>query len=94
MISSPETTTPIEPLRRLLAKVRREARTWVWVESLAALAVAAAVIFWATLATDSSHADGRTKTPTGTTSGIRKVAVLFCNGRAKVAQVRSGGGIK
>ena len=52
MISSPEATAPIEPLRRLLAKVRREARTWVWVESLATLAVAAAVIFWATLATD------------------------------------------
>lgn len=51
MISSPE-AAPIEPLRRLLAKVRREARAWVWVESLAALALAAAVIFWATLGLD------------------------------------------
>jgi hypothetical protein len=41
-----------EPLRRLLARVRREARAWVWLDSLAAVAVAAAVIFWATLGLD------------------------------------------
>ena len=43
---------PTEPLRRLLAKVRREARAWVWIESLAAVTVAAVVIFWATLGLD------------------------------------------
>jgi len=53
MMASPRSAaTPIEPLRRLLAKVRREARVWIWVESLAALAVVAAVIFWATLGID------------------------------------------
>jgi hypothetical protein len=49
-------TTPpdaaIEPLLRLLARVRREARAWVWIESLAVLAIAAAAIFWTTLALD------------------------------------------
>lgn len=44
--------TATEPLRRLLARVRREARAWVWVDSMAALAVAAALIFWATLGLD------------------------------------------
>lgn len=52
MISSPQAAAPIEPLRRLLAKVRREARAWVWAESLATLALAAAAIFWATLGLD------------------------------------------
>ncbi|MFM7137283.1 MAG: hypothetical protein ACKO1M_09490, partial [Planctomycetota bacterium] len=50
--ASESSPAPIEPLRRLLARVRREARAWVWVESLAALALAAAVIFWATLGLD------------------------------------------
>jgi hypothetical protein len=42
----------IEPLLRLLARVRREARAWVWIESLGVLAIAAAAIFWTTLALD------------------------------------------
>ena len=46
------TVASIEPLRRLLARVRREARAWVWIESLAAVVGAAAVIFWATLGLD------------------------------------------
>lgn len=47
-----ESAAPIESLRRLLARVRREARAWVWVESLAGIALAAAGIFWATLGLD------------------------------------------
>lgn len=50
------TATPsapaIEPLLRMLADVRRRARTWIWVESLAWVALAAAAAFWATLAFD------------------------------------------
>lgn len=42
----------LEPLARLLARVRREARAWVWIESLALLAAAAAAIFWGSLALD------------------------------------------
>ncbi|MFM8413224.1 MAG: hypothetical protein ACKOCX_00705 [Planctomycetota bacterium] len=42
----------VEPLGRLLARVRREARVWIWVESLALLAVAAAAIFWGSLLLD------------------------------------------
>lgn len=47
-----ESAAPIESLRRLLARVRREARAWVWVESLAGIALVAAGIFWATLGLD------------------------------------------
>lgn len=40
------------PLGRLLAAVRRRTRWWVWVESLAWIAVAAAALFWGTLLVD------------------------------------------
>ena len=39
-------------VRRLLAAVRRRARWWIWVESLAWFALAAAATFWITLAAD------------------------------------------
>lgn len=39
-------------LGRLLAAVRRRTRWWVWVESLAWIAVAAATLFWGTLLVD------------------------------------------
>lgn len=42
----------IEPVRRLLAAVRREARAWVWVESSALLAIAAAGLFAMSLVLD------------------------------------------
>ncbi len=42
----------IEPVLQLLARVRREARLWVWVESLAILAATAAGLVWATLFVD------------------------------------------
>ena len=45
-------TASLEPLARLLARVRREARAWVWIESLGLLAAAAAAIFWGSLALD------------------------------------------
>jgi hypothetical protein len=50
-VTAPSAAT-IEPLMRLLARVRREARAWVWIESLAVLALAAAAIFWTTLSLD------------------------------------------
>ncbi len=40
------------PLVDLLAAVRRQARAWIWVESLAWLAIAATAAFWATLLFD------------------------------------------
>ncbi len=49
---STNTSGSIEPLLQLLARVRRQARAWIWVESLAILTVAAAAIFWTTLAID------------------------------------------
>jgi len=48
----PDIATAIEPLGRLLARVRREARAWVWIESAALLALAAAALFAASLALD------------------------------------------
>jgi len=39
-------------VRRLLAAVRRRALWWIWVESLAWLAIATAAAFWITLAAD------------------------------------------
>jgi hypothetical protein len=45
-------TAAIEPLLRMLADVRRRARTWIWVESLAWVTLAAAAAFWASLAFD------------------------------------------
>ena len=52
MASLPDSTAAIEPVLRLLARVRREARGWVWIESLAILAVAGAAVVWGTLAID------------------------------------------
>ncbi|MCE2726214.1 MAG: hypothetical protein LW698_05470 [Planctomycetaceae bacterium] len=47
------TVTPASgPLRHLLADVRRRARTWIWIESLAWLALLAGGGFWASLAFD------------------------------------------
>lgn len=40
------------PVARLFASVRREARVWVWVESLAVLAVVASAVFWGSLVFD------------------------------------------
>ena len=45
-------TLPGGPLPRMLAAVRRRARAWIWIESLARLAVAAAAAFWVSLAFD------------------------------------------
>jgi len=42
----------VTPLRELLAAVRRRARWWIGVESLASAAIVAAVAFWLTLAGD------------------------------------------
>jgi outer membrane murein-binding lipoprotein Lpp len=52
MATMTDSDAAIEPVLRLLARVRREARLWVWVESLAILALAAAAIVWGTLALD------------------------------------------
>ena len=49
---TPTAPPSIEPLLQLLAAVRRRARAWIWVESLAWVAVAAAAAFWASLAFD------------------------------------------
>jgi hypothetical protein len=45
-------TAAVGAIRRMLAGIRREARKWIWVESLGWLAIAAAAAFWATLAFD------------------------------------------
>lgn len=52
MTSLPDTTTSIESLERLLGRLRREVRIWIWVESLASIALAAVVIVAATLLLD------------------------------------------
>ena len=49
---SPPAAGSIEPVRRMLAAVRRRARLWIWVESLAWLALVAAAAFWLTLLFD------------------------------------------
>lgn len=52
-VAEPRAAPPsIEPLLRMLAAVRRRARAWIWVESLAWVAVAAAAAFWISLAFD------------------------------------------
>lgn len=57
-MTTPHTAAPsqppaaIEPLRRLLARVRRRTRLWIWIESLAWLAILAAAAFWITLLFD------------------------------------------
>jgi hypothetical protein len=48
----PEPAAAIEPVRRLLARVRRRTRLWIWIESLAWLAIVAAAAFWITLLCD------------------------------------------
>ncbi len=50
--AAPDAATQILALRALLEKVRRQTRGWIWVESLAWVAVAAALFFWGTLAID------------------------------------------
>lgn len=42
----------IAPVRRLLADLRRSTRRWIWVESLALVALAGAIVFWGSLAID------------------------------------------
>jgi hypothetical protein len=56
-MSAPSATTAVttaaaDPLGRLLRRVRREARAWVWLESLALVGLATAAIFWGSLAAD------------------------------------------
>jgi hypothetical protein len=52
-VAEPLAAAPsIDPLLRMLAAVRRRARAWIWVESLAWVAVAAAAAFWISLAFD------------------------------------------
>ena len=43
---------PAAPLRVLLAGLRRQTRRWIWIESLGRIGLAAALIFWTTLALD------------------------------------------
>jgi hypothetical protein len=57
--SEPATTPPpqpagadIAPVRRLLADLRRSTRRWIWVESLALVALAGAGVFWGSLGID------------------------------------------
>jgi hypothetical protein len=52
MIAPAATAAATDPLLRLLRRVRREARAWVWLESLATVVLAAAAIFWGSLAAD------------------------------------------
>jgi len=40
------------PLRGLLARLRRNARRWVWIETISLVCLAGTAIFWATLAAD------------------------------------------
>lgn len=47
-----DTGAAVSAVRRLLDGVRREARKWIWVESLAWAVIAAAAAFWASLAFD------------------------------------------
>jgi hypothetical protein len=53
-MTAPAATTiaAIDPLGQLLRRVRREARAWVWTEALATVVLAAAAIFWGSLAAD------------------------------------------
>lgn len=57
-MTTPRTAVPspsaaaIEPVRRLLARVRGRTRLWIWIESLAWLALLAAAVFWLTLLFD------------------------------------------
>lgn len=46
------TTDSIEPVRALLAAVRRRTRFWIWIESLAWIGLVAAAAFWITLLFD------------------------------------------
>lgn len=42
----------LDSLRELLASLRRATRRWVWIESLALVCLAGALVFWATLGAD------------------------------------------
>jgi len=52
MTTTPEAMRAADPVRRLLGRIRREARAWIWVESLASVALAAAAAVGLTLAID------------------------------------------
>jgi len=49
---APSAPVTVAPLRTLLAGLRRQTRRWIWIESLGRIGLAAAIIFWATLAID------------------------------------------
>jgi len=67
------TVTPASgPLRHLLADVRRRARTWIWIESLAWVAITAAAAFWISLAFDWSVQ------PPPAVRGVVLVAMAAC----------------
>ncbi len=48
----PAAAVDVSLLRDLLARLRRQARGWIWVESLAWVGLAAAAFFWGSLALD------------------------------------------
>lgn len=50
--SSPSAAAAAEPLRHMLALLRRQTRRWIWVESAALVCLAAAGFFWGSLCFD------------------------------------------
>ena len=46
VVPPPQAGVDTAPLRRLLADLRRSTRRWIWVESLALVCLAGAVVFW------------------------------------------------
>ncbi|MFM1996035.1 MAG: hypothetical protein RLZZ111_422 [Planctomycetota bacterium] len=50
--TAPAAAAQLAALRDLLAKLRRQTRGWIWIESLAWAALAVAAFFWGTLAVD------------------------------------------
>lgn len=52
VVPPPQAGVDTAPLRRLLADLRRSTRRWIWVESLALVCLAGAVVFWGSLAID------------------------------------------
>jgi len=50
--SGPDTVARLAAVRGMLASLRRQARRWIWIESLALFCLAGAAVFWASLAFD------------------------------------------